>query len=102
MSNLYKFLKSKSLNVLPESVIGRMKKIHYRRVLSKFSKNEEPDIKIIEQLISQGDYIIDIGANIGVYTKIFSEMVGRGGKVFSFEPIPQTFYLTQHNLLLLH
>jgi FkbM family methyltransferase len=33
------------------------------------------------------NYIVyDIGANVGYYSKIYSEIIGNGGKVYSFEP----------------
>lgn len=38
--------------------------------------------------IQEGDCVWDIGANVGLYTKQFSELVGNTGKVFAFEPSP--------------
>ena len=37
------------------------------------------------------DCVWDVGANIGHYTKIFSNQVGDSGEVFSFEPSPINF-----------
>ncbi len=37
------------------------------------------------------DCVWDVGANIGHYTKIFSNRVGNSGKVLSFEPSPINF-----------
>lgn len=41
--------------------------------------------------INKGDVVFDIGANIGYYTTLFSELCGTKGRVHSFEPVPTTF-----------
>jgi len=48
--------------------------------------------------VREGDYVIDIGANIGVYSKLLSELVGSDGRVYSIEPFPTTFEILCHNL----
>jgi FkbM family methyltransferase len=37
--------------------------------------------------IKEGDVVLDIGANIGSTTLLFSRLVGEKGKVFAFEPV---------------
>jgi FkbM family methyltransferase len=44
------------------------------------------EISLLNRLIKKGDVVLDIGANIGFYTKIFSKLVGKNGKVICFEP----------------
>jgi len=41
--------------------------------------------------VKQCDVIFDVGAYIGRYTFCFSDIVGRNGKVFAYEPHPQIF-----------
>ncbi|UZR28739.1 FkbM family methyltransferase [Methylococcus mesophilus] len=41
--------------------------------------------------LRQGDCVWDVGANVGYYTRLFSERVGKQGRVFAFEPSPVNF-----------
>lgn len=61
---------------------------------------DEPEYKILHKLLGAGDWAIDIGANIGHYTKRFSDLVGPKGRVIAFEPVPTTFYLLSSNIQL--
>ncbi|MCX7166538.1 MAG: FkbM family methyltransferase [Rhodocyclales bacterium] len=38
-----------------------------------------------------GDCVWDVGANVGYYTRLFSERTGQAGQVFAFEPSPVNF-----------
>jgi len=48
--------------------------------------------------ISAGDIVWDIGANVGLYTRKFSELAGPHGKIVAFEPGPQTFVTLRANV----
>ncbi len=41
--------------------------------------------------LNLGDCVWDVGANIGYYTRLFSQRVGGNGSVFAFEPSPVNF-----------
>ncbi|MEG4030904.1 MULTISPECIES: FkbM family methyltransferase [unclassified Microcoleus] len=58
----------------------------------KFAFNEEQiEQRLVQRLVRQGMTVFDIGANIGNYSLLFSNLVGREGKVYSFEPTSTTF-----------
>ena len=42
-------------------------------------------------LIGLGDVVVDVGANVGVYTACFARHLGATGKIYSIELHPQTF-----------
>jgi FkbM family methyltransferase len=50
-------------------------------------------IKFEDFLPKNGDIVFDIGASIGVYTLIYSKLVGKKGKVLAFEPNKYAFDL---------
>jgi FkbM family methyltransferase len=41
--------------------------------------------------IKRGDIVLDIGANHGYYTSLFSEIISNSGQVHAFEPVPENF-----------
>lgn len=51
---------------------------------------DPPVTRAMERLISTGDIVIDIGANIGALSLVASSLVGDTGKVISIEPGPLT------------
>jgi FkbM family methyltransferase len=55
----------------------------------------EPEMLALKSLVSPGNSVADIGANVGVYTKELSSLVGPTGHVYSFEPILDTFEILQ-------
>lgn len=55
--------------------------------------------RCVKQLLHKGDVAIDIGANIGYFTLLFSEIVGKDGRVYAFEPDPQNIPWLKRNVL---
>ena len=98
MGSVYSFLKNRALTRLPEPILGTLKAWHYKRVLRSFTDAEEPDLIVVRKLVEPGSIAFDLGANIGLYTSVLSELVGGNGKVISVEPIPQTFALLARNV----
>jgi len=47
--------------------------------------------RLFLQLVRRGYTVFDVGANIGFFTTLFSDLVGPHGSVHAFEPVPPTF-----------
>jgi len=62
------------------------------------SINEYPIHPILKKIIHHGDTVIDIGANIGIFTLFFRKLVGDEGMIYSFEPNPTAFSILNKNI----
>jgi len=60
--------------------------------------NERESVACCQKLIKPGMTVVDIGAHLGYYTRLFSQLVGSTGKVLAFEPCPENYPLLKHNL----
>jgi FkbM family methyltransferase len=58
------------------------------------------DLKLFRRLISPGDHVVDVGANLGHHTVVLSKLVGPSGRVLAIEPQTLMFRLINANLLL--
>lgn len=58
--------------------------------------------KLLRILAAPGDCVLDIGANIGLYTALLSRLVGATGRVHAFEPNPLMANALREMLVLNH
>ena len=85
----------------PRRIQDELKRLHFeKQIKSGHFSTHEPEYKILHQLINPGDWVVDIGANVGHYTKRLSDLVGSNGRVIAFEPVPSTFALLSANIQL--
>jgi FkbM family methyltransferase len=49
---------------------------------------ENETINHFLKCLKKGDIVVDIGANIGIYSLLASKKIGEDGEVFAFEPAP--------------
>jgi FkbM family methyltransferase len=70
------------------------------RSLEAYGEWSEFEIDMLKNFIKDGDTVIDVGANIGTHTVAFSRLVGKHGKVFSFEAQPRLEAILAANIKL--
>lgn len=59
----------------------------YKITYKAFKEKQDAfEISLMRKYIKQNDTVLDIGANIGFYAEILSDIVGEKGKVHCFEP----------------
>lgn len=54
--------------------------------------------KFLKKHIKEGDTVLDLGANIGYYTCLFAQIVGKNGHVYAFEPESYNFGILEKNI----
>ena len=63
----------------------------------KDNPHERGEVRFLESIVKEGMNVIDIGANIGITTVTIAKKIG-GGKLYSFEPVPEYFDTLRKNL----
>lgn len=61
---------------------------------------DKDNFAFVKKFLRHGMVVVDIGANLGLYSLFFSKYVGNEGRVFSFEPVKQSFEQLQYNVSL--
>jgi FkbM family methyltransferase len=54
-------------------------------------------VKWCRRLIRPGMHVLDVGAHIGYYTRLFGRLVGQSGRVVAYEPFVENFSVLKHN-----
>lgn len=68
--------------------------------IEKYADYQVEETKFFEHFVSEGDTVLDIGANIGTHTLWFANKVGKKGKVLAFEPQRLVFQTLCANMAL--
>lgn len=55
-------------------------------------------VKLFNNFVGEGDTVVDIGANIGFFTLLCSNIVGKNGEVIAFEPEKRNFDILSANV----
>ena len=81
-------------SVLPLHTQQNLKRRRFaRQIRTGRFRTSEPEYARLGQWVQPGDWVIDVGANVGHYAVRLSQLVGPSGRVLAFEPVPETFEL---------
>ncbi len=58
------------------------------------------ELEFLLRQVRPGDVVVDVGANVGLYTVFLAHAVGPSGHVYAFEPEPRNFDLLCQNVAL--
>jgi len=84
---------------LPKDVQHLIRQFHFRYLIRRQDfLPDELEFRDVERYVRPGDWVIDVGANVGRYTCFMSRCVGEGGRVLAFEPILESFSLLTENV----
>ncbi len=71
----------------------------YFGLLLRFQKwRGSYEIEVFKNLVKKGMFVLDVGANIGVFTLVAAKKCGKKGKVYSFEPEPNNLSALRDNI----
>lgn len=62
---------------------------------------EDAELRLFQQNLQPDSVVMDIGANVGLYS-LLAAQIAHAGKVFSFEPLPDTHRELRENIDLNH
>jgi FkbM family methyltransferase len=86
---------------LPDRWQMELRRRRFRRqILHNQFGTTIPEFHLLATLLELGAWVVDVGANVGHYTKRMSDLVGASGRVIALEPVPQTFSLLAANVAL--
>jgi FkbM family methyltransferase len=106
MNSLLKDTYYSALNLLTlgrgiRRTINGVKIIFPTRYYKYYEDNyESGGFKFIEQSVKPGNLVFDIGGHIGLYAVAFGKLVGKSGRVYSFEPTPSTNRILRQTIAL--
>jgi FkbM family methyltransferase len=65
--------------------------------LSKYGLMGGAEVRLLHRLVRPGMRVLDVGANVGLYTLLLARLTGAAGHVTAFEPEPELFLAMRGN-----
>lgn len=76
--------------------------LRYRETLGRssllYGTFELAELTFVSRYLRQGEMVMDIGANVGIFSVVMGVTVGALGRVFAFEPVPSNVLRLGENL----
>jgi FkbM family methyltransferase len=94
----FKGVASGLLERLPLPARRAVRRAYYTRLLRRAQETDQADLGFLKRVVGPGDAVVDAGASIGLYTKFLSALVGAQGRVYSVEPMPETYDVLVSNI----
>lgn len=90
-----------SVDVVHQSAYGVRLHLDLRDYTQRvifYDAYETQELKFMTAVLRPGDIVLDIGANIGLFSLVAGRAVGQSGEVHAFEPIPGNFKRLTENV----
>ena len=71
---------------------------YHREIRAELFRSPEKEFDFLCSVIREGDWVLDVGANIGHYTLEMARLCGDNGRVIAFEPVSETFSYLVSNI----
>lgn len=97
VNKIIKLTIPKELNITEGKIILNQQDVAVSGMLA-LGAFEPYQMALFRQIIKPGMTVVDIGANIGLYSVIAGKLVGKDGKVFSFEPEKNNYEFLNRNI----
>jgi FkbM family methyltransferase len=55
-------------------------------------------VSALREHLSEGSVCVDVGANLGYFSILMSQLVGKRGRIIAFEPMPDTVQTLRENI----
>lgn len=71
-----------------KTYLSWVSKIYITLISMGFSKSKYAELYFTQQIVKEGDSVLDIGANLSYYSYFLAKKIGTNGQLFAVEPIP--------------
>jgi FkbM family methyltransferase len=78
----------------------RPTRIRYSEATDATVRNDAKQVRLLVDKVRPGEFVIDVGGNVGQYAVLLGALVGAKGRVITFEPSSDARQLLERNIAL--